>query len=552
VVGSLVYTIVKVEYDVPCVMRDGVTLRADVYRPDADRNLPVLLARHPYGKSDPAQLAKLNPVHFARAGYIVVIQDTRGRGASDGAWEPLAAEPGDGEDTVAWAAALPESNGQVCMWGMSYIGNTQWSAASQDPPNLVAIAPMMTWFDANDGLFSRGGARELGLNVDWSLRQGFDLIAKLRNDRQPSRRRELAAELDGQMRKALWEVPTSAPPALVRQGVPQLGSEQMRTDSRRIEATSIRHMSALPTVPGLHIGGWFDLFVQGTLDAYIAQRSQGVPCRLIMGPWAHTQTGEQVGDLNFGVAAATTAIDLEKSIWDHELEWFDRHTSRDREGKAADPEPVLIFVMGDNVWRTERDWPLARAVETSLYPTASRVLDDAAPVAGNCLDLMYDPNDPVPTHGGNVMLSGEYSGGPAEQSRVEARPDVLVFTTPPLTEDVEVTGRIRATLTVSSSATPCDWVVRVCDVDPQGNSYNVVDGIRRVFDDASEIEVDLWSTSWVFGVGHRIRMQVTSASFPRWDRPATDAPFAGDQLRSITQHLHLGPDTRLILPEVPR
>ncbi|MGN6187513.1 MAG: CocE/NonD family hydrolase [Conexibacter sp.] len=515
---------ITVELDVPARMRDGVTLRADVYRPGGDGPWPTLLTRLPYGKGDPAQLAWLNPVNAARRGFMVVVQDTRGRFASDGEWAPLCFEREDGYDTVEWAARLPGSDGRVGMYGCSYFGNTQWMAAAEQPPSLAAIAPAITWSDPMDGVFARGGAVELGLVLPWTIGMELGHLARLPiSDEERDRRfASLLDDYDRLAETGYRQLPVHE--MLRHHAAPDLGSLQALSDPT--VATRSRVVHERVTVPTLHIGGWHDIFVQGTLDNYMAMAAVGRPARLVVGPWVHSLAlRDPIGDLCFGIRASGLGVPVheEGDLDDLQLAWFRRQLAS---GTEADPAPsgapVRIFVMGRNEWRDESSWPPARARDERWFLGAGGTLGreaptvDAAPTA-----FTYDPADPVPTVGGATCDMPAFPPGPFDQARVEARPDVCVFTSEPLERDLEVTGRVRLVLHAASSAPSTDWVGRLCDVHPDGRSFNVCDGIVRVrggLQEAGRYEIDLWSTSNVFLAGHRIRVHVTSSSFPRWDR----------------------------------
>jgi putative CocE/NonD family hydrolase len=553
---------VTVQHDVPATMRDGTVLRADLYRPTTDGPWPVLLTRLPYGKQMPMMLAFLNPLGLARQGYIVVLQDTRGRFASEGEWEPWTFEADDGYDSVQWASALPGSNGSVGMFGGSYLGNTQWMAALSKPPALQAIAPMITWSEPEDGLFTRGGAVELGITVPWSLTQGADTILRRHADDPAARGAALGAlihDIDNTATTGYWELPAGHHPAFRRHLVQELGFERSRRDPGWSDACRVAGRHAEVDLPSLNIGGWYDIFIQGTLDNFTAMRAAGRPANLIMGPWSHTGFTGQVGDVNFGMAAAGELVGFRGSLTDIQAGWFSQWLASDK-APGRDLPPVLLFVMGTNQWREEQEWPLARAVDTELFLRADgRLTHEPPPAAGEGTDAyVYDPADPVPTTGGALFMSTEFRPGPLDQARVEARPDVLVYTTEPLAEDMEVTGRIRAFIHAATDAPTTDWVVRLCDVDTDGVSRNIVDGIVRALTSPGEFgehEVDLWSTSHVFRAGHRLRLHVTSSNFPRWDRNlgTGDPVDEGTHSRPARQEIahDVERPSRVVLPVVP-
>lgn len=558
---------VTVEHNVPATMRDGTVLKADVYRPTARGPWPVLLTRLPYGKHLPGGVRMLiDPLGLARGGYIVVVQDTRGRFASEGDWEPWTFEATDGYDSVRWAASLPGSNGSVGMFGMSYFGNTQWMAALSKPPELKAIAPTVTWSEPDDGLFSRGGVLELGISVYWSLLQGADALLRRHADDPAALGvavSALVSDIDHVAKTGYLELPAEHHPAFARHRIPELGFERSRREPGWDDSCRVAGRQSEVDLPSLHIGGWYDIFCQGTLDNFTAMQSAGRPATLIMGPWAHADSSGYLGDVNFGLASSADLLGFRGSLTDIQSGWFAKwlisHADESAWGQTTLP-PVLLFVMGTNEWREEQEWPLTRAVPTELFLRADGQLTIDPPAVAERTDTYrYDPTEPVITTGGALFMSNEFRPGPLDQGLIESRPDVLIYTTEPLSEDLEVAGRVRAVLHVATDCPSTDWVVRLCDVDPAGVSRNIVDGIVRSeapADEFTEQEVDLWSTSYVFRAGHRIRVQVTSSNFPRWARnfntgePTQD----GTRIRTAQQRVAHDParPSRIILPVIPR
>ncbi|MEV6843522.1 CocE/NonD family hydrolase [Actinoplanes sp. NPDC051411] len=442
-----------VAYDVGVPMADGVLLRADVYRPSSGPGpFPVLLVRTPYGKQDPTILGVLDPLRATRAGFIVAIQDVRGRFASSGSWSPVINERSDGRDSARWAAGLPGSNGRVGTYGPSYLGQVQ---VANDSPLVAASVISYTWSNPADGLVARGGAAEVGLVTNWSLRLALDYL----------RRSGLS---DAEVVRALDHFdadPLSAAKVLAALEMPVVAAVPPFGPPQR---------------PLLIIAGWYDVFLQGSLDIY--HRSD--TASLIVGPWSHNNHTAQVGNRNAGLKADEGRLDL-----------FGRQLDFLRDPPRR-PE-AQVFLTGVDEWRTYEKWP---------PPSRPHLF----PVAGA---FGFGPGDPVPTHGGNLLISPGFPPGPLDQARVESRPDVLVITGEPLTSDLEVQGRVTASIRATGSA---DLVVRLCDVDPDGVSLNLTDGIFRANGEAQR-EVDLWSIGHVFRAGHRIRVQITWSSFPRWD-----------------------------------
>jgi putative CocE/NonD family hydrolase len=550
---------VLIAYDVPAPMRDGVVLKADVYSPVGEGPWPTLVIRTPYGKSSVTENAwnGVSPTEAARRGFMVIIQDVRGRNASDGVWEPFHHEGRDGADTIAWAAELPGSSGRVGMVGGSYCGNTQWQAAIEQPPALQVITPLMTWSEPCDGLVARGGAVQLSNNCAWALAMGFDWLTRLglTDDEVAERAGVLMSDIDRLMEDGLWGLPVAELPVLRRHAPPgfvKLGAENSVAATQHLRVAGGYERVEIPS---MHTAGWYDALQQGTLDSYMAMRALGRKTRLIVGPWTHMDFTSTVGEQDFGIMSMREAFAFPHGDWSDEVLAFLRSHLVD-DAPATDTPPVQLFVMGRNEWRNEESWPLERARTEQWHLHADGSMSTASP-AGDAApsEVDYDPADPVPTHGGTLILS-PVARGPVDQMRIEARPDVLVFTSDVLEQDLEVTGPIRVRLYVESSAPSTDWVARLCDVDPDGRSLNLTDGILRLdsgADACREIEIDLWSTSNVFLAGHRVRVQITNSCFPRWDRNLN----TGDQngTRFVTAHQRLyhdaGRPSCIELPVVP-
>jgi len=565
---------VLVELDVPVPMRDGVTLRANVYRPPEGR-WPVLLTRLPYGKDLPLGSASLDPIQAVRRGYVVIVQDTRGRFASEGEWRPFELEADDGFDTVEWAARRPYADGQVGMFGVSYFGFTQWAAAIKQPPALKAIAPRITWSDALNGFAFRGGAMELGTPANWGLQMGFDQFAKQHRGNLPAIGAAfvgLTREMDALASDGYASLPLNEFGPLRRHPVLARFFEQVERPlaPEMLDPVTIKGKHDRVQVPSLNVGGWYDIFLADTITNFQAMRALGRPAKLLIGPWTHLDARMPVGELNFGFASQAGFINLQYDMDRLQLRWFDHWLKSVDTGMLAEP-PIKIFVMGTNVWRDEQEWPLARAVPTPYYLHAGGALRVDPPSASVAPDrFVYDPADPVPTHGGALLMAPEYLTGPRDQRAIEARPDVLTYTTDVLERDMEVTGPVTVSLWACSSAPDTDFVARLVDVYPDGRAYNLTDGIlraryRRGFSNEVFLEpgvperfdIDLWATSNVFRAGHRVRLQVTSSNFPRWDRnPNTGHRFGTDSLadlRTAEQTILHDADhpSHVLLPVVP-
>lgn len=536
---------ISIERDVPVPLPDGTTLRADVWRPADGRPAPVLLQRTPYDKSFALVVqGGLDPARAVAAGYAVVVQDVRGRYASEGTFEPFAAEAADGAATIAWAAAQPFCDGRVATYGGSYVGATQLLAAVESPPALRAMLPHVTSADYHDGWTTEGGAFQLGLALNWarSLAAGELERRRERGDDVGDLKERLDAELADPAR-AYLRLPLVDQPVLAELAPYYLRWLDHPARDAFWRSVSARERLGAVEVPALHLGGWHDVFLEGTLAAYTGLRAHGrAPQRLVIGPWAHSGWGDAVGEVIYGPEASRYALDPT----DLHLRYFDS-VLRD----AEDRPPVRIFVMGADRWRDEDEWPLARARSRRLHLRADGALTWDAPAPGeHAREYVYDPADPVPTGGGRTLMPGHEASialGSCDQRPIEARPDVLVYTTAPLDRDVEVTGPVRLVLHAASSAPDTDWTAKLVDVLPDGRALGVTDGILRArYRDGLDRErllapgrpvrfvVEAGSTSMVFRRGHRLRLEVSSSNFPRFDRnPNT----GGDNARATASDL---------------
>jgi putative CocE/NonD family hydrolase len=551
-----------VEKDVEVTMRDGVALKTDVYRQAGEPGLPTLVQRLPYDKEFPALTNYvLDVMRAAKEGYAVVCQDTRGRWASGGEFHPFFDEAADGADTLAWAAAQPWSSGALGMVGGSYFGATQWLAAAQGPEALRAIAPHVTSDDYYEGWAYQGGAFQLGFNLCWCL---FSLgLAEVVRQMvagavTPDEFGSFVASVDAN-RELYWRQPLSDMPAL-REYAPyyfEWLAHPSYDDYWRAIAPKERHDQV--AVPSLNIGGWYDLFLGGTLANYCGMKARGGSDaarrpRVIVGPWSHANQTGAYADRLFGTLANDVAFDLTAA----QLRFFDEHL---RGGGANPDAPVRLFVMGADVWRDEDDWPLPDTRYERFYlhsgGSANSAAGDGAlspeqPFAEPEDVYLYDPRNPVPTTGGATFLPGllvAANAGPRDQRAVEQRSDVLVYTTAPLERPLEVTGPVELVLHASSSAPDTDFTGKLVDVHPDGRATILTDGILRArYRDSPsepaplepgrvyELKIDLWATSNVFAAGHRIRLEVSSSNFPRFDRNTnTGGTIAEERAQDVVQ-----------------
>ena len=572
---------IVVEKNIEVPMRDGTILRADLYRPDSQEKLPVLLNRTPYNKAMPMVFAMtLDAMRAAEAGYNVMVQDCRGRFASDGVFDCFTIEARDGYDTIEWAARQPWSNGKVGTYGASYMGATQWLAATESPPSLKAMVPSITASDYHNGWTYQGGAFSLFFNVSWTM--AALAPPSLLRDRAKSP--ELGAELGrtlgaiDTMLEAMKHMPLREFP-MFRMGAPYffdwLAHPSYDNYWRRI---CIEEHHPKINVPALNIGGWYDVFQGGTVRNFLGMRSRGgsesarAGQLLIVGPWSHAVPFQNlVGGVDFGYQTSAISADIDGL----QLRFFDRHLKGIGDSDLA---PVRLFVMGINRWREEKEWPIpgtefrryylhSRGRANSMYGDGA--LSTQPPGAESPDHFLYNPNDPAPTVGGPLCCyAGALQGGAFDQSPVEHRADVLVYSTEPLAEDIEVTGPIVVTLFAASSALDTDFTAKLVDVGPCGMARNLTDGIIRARFRESQSEqkllspgkvtqftIDLWNTANVFKAGHRIRLEISSSNFPRFDRnPNTgNELFTDSEMRPAMQtvmHDRAYP-SHITLPIVP-
>jgi putative CocE/NonD family hydrolase len=521
---------ITAEHNATATMRDGTKLRADIYRPAAEGKFPVLLVRTPYDKTNEMEFS----VKAAGRGYVVVAQDVRGRFQSEGEWYPFKYESQDGYDTVEWAAALPYANGKVGMFGGSYVGATQYLAAIAAPPHLAGICPNYTASNYHDGWTYQGGAFEQWFNESWSTRLAQDTMHR---------------RVDAGQNAVAWtpKLPLTSYPVLEAPSAAGLAS--YFTDwlahpnyDDYWKQWSIEDHYARIQVPVFSFGAWYDIFLGGTLRNYVRLKKEagteesrrGQKLMVYVGGHAGGWNQRKVGAVDFG---DKLPFDINEAL----LKWYDAQLKG--EAKATSTEkPVKIFVMGRNEWREEDDWPLARAKSTKYYlhsggaantSSGDGTLSTIAPGAEKADQFTYDPNDAVPTLGG-PLCCGPFPPaglGPQDQSKAESRSDVLVFTTPAMAKDLEVTGPVSLEIYVSSSAADTDFTGKLVDVWPNGFAQNLTEGILRLRyrnsqekpelakpGEAYHITVDLWATSNVFLAGHKLRLEVSSSNFPRFDR----------------------------------
>jgi uncharacterized protein len=567
-------TDVVIQHDVPVKMRDGVTLYADIYRPNSSGAFPVILMRTPYDKS--VSWAVSPAFRMVRRGYVIIIQDVRGRYTSEGEWYPFKHEQADGFDTVEWAAALPYSDGKVGMMGASYVGATQMLAAIARPPHLAAIAPNMTASNYHDGWTYQGGAFEQWFDQNWTSQLAQNTLQRLIQENT----------------NALVGTPT-----LPLANYPVFNFGQLPADMQLTAALAPYYLDWLAHpdyddywkrwsieehfsnigVPMLQVGGWYDIFNAGTLRNYMGAKAHGssdatrTQQHLLIEIGGHAGFGRRIGDVDFGPHAT------ENVYTEVILDWYDFLFKGIRNEFATD-KPVKLFVMGVNEYRQEDDWPPPQAQLTKYFLHSGGKanslrgdgsLSTSAPKSEPADAYVYDPANPAPTVGGPLCCDAEHKEpGPRDQRPVENRDDVLVYSIGPLERDLEVTGWVTASLFVKSSAIDTDFTAKLVDVAPDGFAKNLTEGILRMRYRASqervglmnpgqvyEISLDLWATSNVFLKGHSLRLEISSSNFPRFDRnlnTGEEIKFARTFVPAINAILHDAQHpSALVLPVMP-
>ena len=557
---------VTVERNVEAKMRDGVILRADIYRPKADGKFPVLLTRTPYDKQNSVTFG----LRAAARGYVVIVQDVRGRYRSEGEWYVFRHESEDGYDTIEWAAALPYSNGKVGMFGGSYVGATQFLAAMARLPHLAGICPNITASNYHDGWTYQGGAFEQWFNESWTTGLALNTL---------QRRAEKSADaLGGTSVLPLESYPVL--PAAGAEGLAPYFKDWLAHPNfdDYWKTISIQDHYAQIEVPVFNLGAWYDIFLGGTLTNYVRLKNEagteaarrGQRLLIYLGGHAGGPGNRKIGAVDFGEKAP---FDINELM----LRWYDWVLKGEANGVEKE-KPVKIFVMGRNDWREEDDWPLARAKATRYYLhsagaanglSGNGTLSATAPLEEKPDQHLYDPADAVPTIGGPLCCEPLPSGiGPQDQRPAEARADVLVYTTPAFVKDTEVSGPVSLDLYVSSSAVDTDFTGKLVDVWPDGFAQNLTEGILRLrYRNSQEkpelanpgetyhITLDLWATSNVFLAGHRLRLEVSSSNFPRFDRNLNtgEEQARGTHMAkatSVIYHDRAHPSA-LVLPIVP-
>jgi putative CocE/NonD family hydrolase len=540
-------------------MRDGVLLSTDLYLPPGPGPFPTVLSRTPYDNTLPWLVERGR--NLADAGYAVAIQDVRGRFDSLGEYEPFRNEGQDGVDTLAWLAAQPWCNGRIGMIGRSYSGWTQWSAATEGSPHLTTIVPRVMATDLHRGLMWRGGAMNLGVLLTWGLNTSGRSMQEIHPIDWVEAFRTLPladAAAEAGQDTTFWRDWLAHPAKDYYWDVVDL-------ESRHGELT----------IPALVMGGWYDLYADDVFRQFAALRASRSEAargsRLIVGPWPHLLSAStKTGSVDFGARSMLDLMAEETRWFDHWLKGVDNGAERDA--------PMRIFVMGANEWRDEQEWPLARTVWQPWYlhsgGRANTLRGDGSlshetPADEPADTFTYDPDNPVPTTGGGNCCSPELvPWGPYDQRDVEMRADVLVYSSEVLAREVTVIGPITLVLWAATDGPDTDWTGKLVDVHPGGRAINLCDGILRARSRNGptaealvepvalvRYEVDLMATGNTFLAGHRIRLEISSSNFPRFDRNPNTGESIGSATRLRVAHQTVVHDaahpSHVILPVIP-
>ena len=556
-------------------MRDGVKLAIDVFRPEADGRFPVVLCMTPYNRNCQAGTGQPGRARWLAArGYAVVNADVRGRFKSEGTWDAFnPKQKTDGYDLVEWLAGQPWSTGKVGTWGLSYQGWTQWWTASQAPPSLVTIVPECAPPDQFRNLPYQEGILN-GFMMDWAC--------------------GMQGSGEGGKGPMGGFVPTRYEDMMHTPYIDLLNHRKVKKDSPWFETWIRDNLSTSDywkgisyqgkenyekiKVPSLAVSGWFDVVFPGTPMNYLGMKQYGGTPearrpRIVIGPWSHSRSGRKLYRFDYG---PTAAVD-----WDGYIcRWFDYHLKGIENG-VLDDAPVYLFVMGRNQWRAESDWPLPETKWTKFYFRGGGKANSSAgdgtlsttPPGNEPPDrYTYDPLHPTPS-----MYKGVHIRGPVDTRECSIRQDVLVYSTPPLEEEIEVTGPITAKLYAATSARDTDWMVRLIDVWPDGYEALLCGGVLRARcrdpergsafnstklsliepDKVYEYLIEFWrATGNVFLKGHRIRIEISSSYFPYYLRNLnTGADNVGLETSHVVAQQTIYHDatrpSHVVLPVIP-
>jgi uncharacterized protein len=498
---------VALERNIRIPMPDGTDQIADRYIPQTGEPCPTLLVRTPYGRGFPYDF--MYGGLFAEQGYNVLLQSTRGTGGSGGKCEPFTGEAADAQATIAWLREQPWFNGSLATIGASYLGFTQWALASAPPPELKAMIVQVSTEDFS-GFVYPGGAFAMEATLT-------GVAAMISQDKGIRAFTGAVVRLMLTYKKVVRMLPLVPGYKLAfGKRVGYLEDWLAHPDTGDRYWAARRANPDINAAPPVHLlGGWYDVVIDGTLDSFRRLRAAGRTVRLVVGPWNHSSGFNKDMPIVAGEALA----------------WLRAHLNGN--GDAPGPAPVRVHVGeigGNGQWRDLADWPPPEAIAQSWHLHADGTLADS-PGEGTSA-FRYDPHDPTPSVGGPRMDSNGF--GPKDNGKLEARDDVLIFTGPVIGEPQDVIGPVSVRLRVRGSSPNFDVFARLCDVDANGTSWNICDGLLRLdgtrpadADGWTEIEVPMSATAHCFAAGHRLRVQVSGGAHPRWARnTGTAEPIA--------------------------
>ena len=513
---------VTVQRNIKVPMPDGVELLTDLYLGNETVGAPVIMIRSPYGRSVLFAAATAYPL--ASQGFNVVMQSCRGTFGSSGTFDPHHDEQRDGLATIAWIKEQIWYGGSIGTFGMSYLGYTQWAVAAAAGPEVKAMAMQVTMADFSQMTYS-GNSFALENALSWT-----QMMSRMRQPGLGMLRLMMSHLLGiGRIRRRQWlTLPVASMDQKVVGEHVNFWQDWVKHDSADDSwwapmnfRTSIGEFAR----PISMVAGWFDIFLPWQMQDFMALRKAGCESRITIGPWRHTDAG-------LAHAGMHDAID-----------WFSRHLLG-KKGSSPDPKPVKLYVIGANEWRYFDAWPPRESVTESWYLQPQRKLLDRLASDSQADRYRYDPADPTPSVGGPSLEGTPFS---VDNTELEARPDVLTYTSEPLPQQRDIVGPVAAELYISSSAPSADYFVRLCDVDTRGVSRNICDGLQRVKIEPTGapqcLRVELWPTAFRIAPGHRIRVQISSGAFPRWARNLGGAEpgLQTTELCSASHFIHHSP-----------
>ncbi len=545
---------IRVDTDVPMQTRDGTVLRADVYRPEDHERHPAILFRTPYDKKQSGNSDYLNIIQAAQAGYAIVVQDVRGRFASEGEWRResmYTIEGPDGYDTVEWLASQRWCDGNVGSAGLSYLAGLQWATAMEAPPHLKAMAPWVGITGPGMAPTPTGGATLLSVAVTATPMMAVDVADRMEKaGRDVSELRRAIDWAQSNPEEALYYLPLKDIPFARFDRIRE--TWQMRLIPPDPAEQARRQRFDRVTTPCFYVCGWFDIIEWASFECYRIMRERAATPRarqgqhILVGPWMHSRLLDFLGEAHFGPLAGPLQLQLSN----HNLAFFDKYLR----GMDIAIPAVKYFVMGRNRWQTADAWPLPQTEWQRFYlhsrggantAAGDGVLSRDAPGSEAPDSFIYNPHAPVPSVGGRLIGVG-VTPGPIDQGRIEKRGDVLCYTTPELTADVQVTGPLNLHLFAATSARDTDFTAKLVDVYPDGRAYNVVEGLKRASGRkldgthecvtpgaVNEYLITMGESSLVFRKGHRMRVDVSSSNFPMFDRNMNTGNLIGEDAKGI-------------------